>query len=128
MNVELGSMGIPKVMSAVKGDDGKIEVHANVESWWVNHDKDNGAEVGKVPVHFTNPTHFQGIDVEAWIQPPLLISPGARGSTAQSGPLLVVMSFNAPPNLDQPISGELLKQEGLEIQIRQEPKAQATWD
>ena len=126
MNVEIGSTGISTVRHSAKRDDGKVEVHADVDFWWVNHG-DEEAKVEKVPVHFTNPKHLQGIDVEARIQPALTIPPGETGGTAQASPLLVVMTFDNPPNLHQPITGELLKQEGMEIQLRRESGAQATW-
>lgn len=123
MNVEIGSMETPEVITTVARDDGKVVVHANVKFWWANHGKED-ATVGKVPVHFTNPKHFH--DIEAEIRPALPIPPGASG-TAQGSPLLVVMVFNAPPDLHQPITGELLKQEGMEIRITQESGAQTNW-
>lgn len=124
MNVEIGSVGISRVMHAEKRHDGKIEVHANVEFWWANHDNEE-ATVGKVPAHFTNPKHFH--DTEAEIRPPLIIPPGETGGTSQKSPLLVVMVFDAPPSLDQDITAELLKQEGMKIELRRESGAQATW-
>ena len=112
-------MGTPDVKSCFKREDGRLEVHANVEFWWQNHDLEHEAALGKgLPVKFTNRQQLH--DTEAEIRPALTIPPGASDNTAQKDPLLVVMVFDAPPEVAGSITGKMLMDEGMKIERRRE--------